>query len=196
MEKDEIISGCEVVLIGGSAGSLKVLMHILPQLSVIPTYALVIILHRKNTEDSALEELIAFKTILPVKEVEDKTVLEPGCIYIAPSDYHLLFEKNKLLSLDVSEKVNHSRPSIDVSFESAAEVYKSSLVAILISGSNSDGTQGLKAVQQSGGKIIVQEPTSADMPFMPNHAIQNMSPDFILDVNEILSLLITINTSF
>ena len=128
--------------------------------------------------------------------VEDKTLLEPGYIYIAPPDYHLLFEKNKYLALDISEKVNHSRPSIDVSFESAAEVYKSSLIAILLSGSNSDGTKGLKAVQQFGGKIIVQKPSSAEMSYMPNYAIENTSPDLILDVEEILSLLINLNSSF
>ncbi|MES2573526.1 MAG: chemotaxis protein CheB [Bacteroidota bacterium] len=194
MEKDEIISGCEVVLIGGSAGSLKVLMHILPLLSSTPTYALVIILHRKNTEDSTLEHLIALKTILPVIEVEDKTVLKPGCIYIAPADYHLLFEKNKLLSLDISEKVNHSRPSIDVSFESAAEVYQSALVAILLSGSNADGTHGLKVIQNAGGKIVVQEPNTADMPFMPNYAILNTTPDLVLEPDEIATLLGTINS--
>lgn len=193
MEKDEIISGCEVVLIGGSAGSLKVLMQILPQLSAIPSFAIVIVLHRKTSTDSLLEQLIALKTILPVKEIEDKTLLESGAIYIAPSDYHLLFEKNRLLSLDISEKVNHSRPSIDVSFESAAEAYKASLAAILLSGSNTDGTQGLMEVQKLGGKIIIQDPISAEMPFMPNYAILNTRPDFILDANGIAKLLLTIN---
>lgn len=194
MEKDEVISGCKVVIIGGSAGSLKVLMHVLPLLATIPTYALVIVLHRKNTEDSTLEDLIALKTIVPVKMVEDKTTLEPGFIYIAPSDYHLLFEKNNLLSLDISEKVNHSRPSIDVSFESAASIYKTALVAILLSGSNTDGTLGLNEVQQLGGKIVVQEPSSAEMPYMPNFAIENTSPDLVLDVDEIFSLLKRINS--
>ena len=189
MEKNEVKS-CELVLIGGSAGSLKVLMHILPLLVTIPTYALVIVLHRKNTEDATLEELIAAKTILPLKMVEDKTVLEPGFIYVAPPDYHLLFEKNNFLSLDISEKINHSRPSIDVSFESAAEIYKSSLTAILLSGSNTDGTLGLKRVKELGGKIIVQKPDSAEMPYMPQYAIQNASPKFIFDVNEILNFLI------
>ncbi len=190
-----MISGCKVVVIGGSAGSLKVLLQILQYLESIPTFSIVIILHRKNAEDSALEELIAMKTVLPVKEVEDKTLLEPGYIYIAPSDYHLLFEKNGLLSLDISEKVNFSRPSIDVSFESASEVYQSSLVGILLSGANADGTQGLKTIQKAGGKIIVQKPATAEMPFMPNYAIQHTTPDFILDVEEILMLLVTINSS-
>lgn len=195
MEKSKIISGCKVAVIGGSAGSLKVLLQILPNLVSIPTFSIVIILHRKNTEDSALEDLIAIKTVLPVKEVEDKTLLEPGFIYVAPSDYHLLFEKSGHLSLDISEKVNYSRPSIDVAFESAAEVYQSSLVGILLSGANADGTQGLQAIQKAGGTIIVQKPDTAEMPFMPNHAIQNTTPDFILDVEEILMLLASINST-
>ncbi|MCG9791375.1 chemotaxis protein CheB [Flavobacterium algicola] len=193
MEKDEVISNCKVVAIGGSAGSLKVLMHILPLFQTIPTYAIVIILHRKNTEDNTLEELIALKTIIPLKIVEDKTLLEAGHIYIAPSDYHLLFEKNMLLSLDVSKKVNHSRPSIDVSFESAAEVFKSSLVGVLLSGSNTDGTVGLQAIQKLGGKVIIQNPSNAEMSFMPEHAIKNTNPDLILDTDEMVALLTSIN---
>lgn len=193
MEKSKIISGCKVVVIGGSAGSLKVLLQILPNLVAIPTFSIVIILHRKNSEDSTLEELIAMKTVLPVKEVEDKTLLKPGFIYIAPSDYHLLFEKKGLLSLDISEKINHSRPSIDVSFESASEVYQSSLIGILLSGANADGTKGLQAIQKEGGTIIVQKPATAEMPFMPNYAIENTTPDFILDVEEMSLLLSSIN---
>lgn len=110
MEENKLISGCKVLIIGGSAGSLEVLMRIFPQLPSIQSFAIVIVLHRKNTEDSLLEELFALKTEIPVKEVEDKVKLKPGFIYIAPPDYHLLFEKNDLLSLDISEKVNFSRP--------------------------------------------------------------------------------------
>lgn len=194
MEKDKLISGCKVLIIGGSAGSLEVLMRIFPKLAPISSFAIVIVLHRKNTEDSLLEELFALKTQIPVKEVEDKVKLKPGFIYIAPSDYHLLFEKNNLLSLDISEKINYSRPSIDVSFESAAEVYGSSLVGILLSGANSDGTQGLIAIKNAGGTVIVQNPENAGMPFMPQNAISNTTPDWILNENEVLQLISTINS--
>jgi len=194
MEKDKLISGCKVLIIGGSAGSLEVLMRIFPKLAPISSFAIVIVLHRKNTEDSLLEELFALKTQIPVKEVEDKVKLKPGFIYIAPSDYHLLFEKNNLLSLDISEKINYSRPSIDVSFESAAEAYGSSLVGILLSGANSDGTQGLIAIKNAGGTVIVQNPENAVMPFMPQNAISNTTPDWILNENEILQLISTINS--
>lgn len=194
MEKDKIISGCKVVIIGGSAGSLEVLMKILPRLDHIKDFSLVIVMHRKGSEDTILEELIASKTNIPVMEVEDKVALLPGYIYIAPSDYHLLFEKNNLLSLDTSEKINYSRPSIDVSFESAAEAYGSSLVGILLSGANADGTEGLRIIKNAGGIIAVQDPETAEMPFMPNNALLNSDPDYILDIEKILKFLTSINS--
>jgi len=186
MEKNKISSSFKVVIIGGSAGSLEVLMKVLPRLNRISTFALVIVLHRKNSEDSTLEELIALKTTIPVKEVEDKTAFLPGFIYVAPSDYHLLFESHNQLSLDTSEKVNYSRPSIDVSFESAAEVYGPLLTGILLSGANSDGTNGLQVIKQQSGTVVIQHPDSAEMPYMPRVALENNSPDFVLNVEELL----------
>ncbi|WP_026704911.1 chemotaxis protein CheB [Flavobacterium soli] len=193
MEKDTLISNCKILIIGGSAGSLDVLIKILPHLD-IPSFALVIVLHRKHTEDNTLEELIAAKSIIPLKEVEDKVEILPGYIYIAPSDYHLLFEKNNLLSLDTSEKVNYSRPSIDVAFESVADAYGKAVVGVLLSGANADGTDGLIAIKNAGGIIIVQQPETADMPFMPSHAVQNTSPDFIVDIPALLDLIKRINS--
>lgn len=194
MEESKIISGCKVVIIGGSAGSLNALMQILPELYQLNDFAIVIVVHRKSTDDQTLEDLIALKAKVTVKPVEDKVPLLPGFIYIAPSNYHLLFENNETLSLDTSEKVNYSRPSIDVSFESAAEVYKETLVGILLSGSNTDGTYGLKRIKASGGTIVVQNPLAADMPFMPNNAIEKTTPDFILDNEELLAFITSINT--
>ncbi|RZJ54951.1 MAG: chemotaxis protein CheB [Flavobacterium sp.] len=193
MEESKIILNCKVIIIGGSAGSLNALLQILPDLHHLNSFAMVIVLHRRGTDDLTLEELIKLKTTIKVKAIEDKEQLLPGSIYIAPSNYHLLFEKDGTFSLDTSEKINYSRPSIDVSFESAAEVYGENLVGILLSGSNSDGTEGLKFIQNAGGIIIVQDPDSADMPFMPNNAIMNTNPDYILNTEEILNLIISIN---
>lgn len=193
MEEIKIISDCKVVIIGGSAGSLNALMHILPELIKLNDFALVIVLHRKSTDDQTLEDLITLKSNIKVKPVEDKVPLLPGFIYIAPSNYHLLFEKDGILALDTSEKINYSRPSIDVSFESAAEIYGSSLVGILLSGSNTDGTTGLIAIKEAGGTIAVQNPLSAEMPFMPNNAILYSNPDFILNIQEILHFIASIN---
>lgn len=185
MEENDLKKSCEILLIGGSAGSLEVLMEILPNLKSIPNFAIVIILHRKSAEDSTLEDLIAMKTKIPVIKVEDKVLLKSGNIYIAPSDYHLLFEKTRILSLDVSEKVNYSRPSIDVSFESASIVFGNKCIAILLSGANADGTQGLKAIQNAGGIVIVQNPEHAVMPFMPQSALSALKPNYVFEVKEI-----------
>jgi len=187
MEKDTVMPRTKVLLIGGSAGSLEVLIKILPRLTAIPTFAIVIILHRKSSEDSTLEELLSVKTTLPVKDVEDKVVLETGNIYVAPSDYHLLFEKNNLLSLDTSEKINYSRPSIDVSFESAADAFGPAVVAILLSGANADGTHGLAEIKAAGGTVVIQNPESAEMPYMPRNAIENVAANHILGIEEILT---------
>lgn len=188
MEEDKLMP-IKVVVIGGSAGSLEVLLKILPRIVIVPDFAIVIVLHRKNSEDNTLEELIALKTMIPVVEVEDKTPLLPGAIYIAPSDYHLLFEKDGTLSLDISEKINYSRPSIDLAFESSADAYGPSLVGILLSGANADGTAGLKAIKAFGGITIVQHPETAEMPFMPRNAIVQASPDHVFEVNEILEFI-------
>ncbi|MEE1899812.1 chemotaxis protein CheB [Flavobacterium rakeshii] len=195
MEESKIISGCKALLIGGSAGSLEVLIEVLPKLEQLNSFALIIVLHRKSGEDNLLENLISIKTAIPIMEVEDKVPVEPGYIYIAPSDYHLLFEKDETISLDTSEKVNYSRPSIDVAFESAADVYGPSLAAILLSGANADGTAGLQAIKEAGGVTVVQKPDSAEVSYMPVYAIENMSPDFVLDIKQILEFVKNINTS-
>lgn len=193
MEEGKIVSEKRVVIIGGSAGSLNALLQILPDLPVFKTYALVIVLHRRGTDDLTLEDLIKLKALTPVKLIEDKVKLTNGFIYVAPSNYHLLFEKNDLFALDTSEKVNYSRPSIDVSFESAAEVYGTNLIGILLSGSNTDGTQGLKAIQNAGGIVVIQDPKSAEMPYMPSNAISHMTPDYVLTTEDILKFIIAID---
>jgi two-component system chemotaxis response regulator CheB len=193
MEESKIISNQRVVIIGGSAGSLNALLQILPDLPVFKSYALVIVLHRRGTDDLTLEGLIKLKAQTPVTIIEDKVELKSGFIYVAPSNYHLLFEKNNLFALDTSEKVNYSRPSIDVSFESAAEVYGPNLIGILLSGSNTDGTAGLKAIQNAGGIVIIQDPKSAEMPYMPSNAILNITADYILNTEDILKFIIAID---
>ena len=193
MAKNKVTANCKVLIIGGSAGSLHALIDILPYLPAVNSFAFVIVLHRKHSDDSNLEELLKIKSNTPLKLIEDKMDFESGYMYVAPSNYHLLFEKNGTLALDSSEKVNYSRPSIDVSFEAAAEIFGSNVIGILLSGSNADGTAGLQAIQKAGGTVVVQNPISADMPFMPNNAIKNMTPDYILTTEEILNFILLIN---
>lgn len=176
---------CDALIIGGSAGSLDVLFQVLPQIKSNITFAIVIVLHRKAGNDNILPELLNFKARLNVKEIEEKEKILPATVFIAPSDYHLLIESNRTFSLVHSEKVNYSRPSIDVTFQSAAEVYKDHLVCLLLSGSNIDGTEGLKSVKYFGGKVMIQNPESAAMPYMPVQAELNVDVDEILHINEI-----------
>lgn len=110
----------------------------------------------------------------------------PRTVYIAPSDYHLLFEKDGSFSLDYSEKVNYSRPSIDVVFQSAAEVFTNELVCLLLSGSNADGVNGLEQVKTYGGKAWVQNPDCATVPYMPQQAINIVNTDKVLTIEEMI----------
>ncbi|UKT63472.1 chemotaxis protein CheB [Pedobacter mucosus] len=181
MAETVIQNNCDALIIGGSAGSLDVLLEIFPHLSPKINFPIIIVTHRKASNESLLTYLLQSRTKLKVTEAEEKQVLEGGNVYIAPADYHLLVEQNKTISLDYSEKVNYSRPSIDVTFESAAEVFKQNLVCILLSGSNGDGVDGLKTVNNYGGKVVIQDPKSAVMPYMPQQAITYVSPHLIVD---------------
>lgn len=181
------ITNHRLLLIGGSAGSLEVLVQLLPALNKNLPIAIVIIMHRKSGE-SVLIDVLSGKTTWPVKEAEEKETIESGTVYVAPSDYHLLFEKDKTFSLDFSEKVHYSRPSIDVSFESAAEAYGASVIAVLLSGANADGTEGLRYVRNAGGVTIVQDPAEASVSYMPQQAIDNFKVDYIADTKNIIDI--------
>ncbi|GAB3762030.1 chemotaxis protein CheB [Spirosoma pomorum] len=181
------------VVIGGSTGSIEVLLRLLPALKEPLSFALVIVVHRRNTADSALADLLAVKTDITVREVDDKDTIEPGIIYLAPADYHLLIEQDGTFSLDDSEKVNYSRPSIDVTFESAADVYGRNLVGVILSGANADGTVGLKAIKKEGGVLVAQKPETAQIGFMPQQAILHADVDLILDVDELIEFMNELN---
>ncbi len=180
-----MVINCDLLIIGGSAGSLEVLLKVLPHLKTDLSFAIVLVLHRKPGMDSLLTNLLSSKTKIPVKELEEKEKIQNSKIYIVPPNYHLLIEKDKTFSLDASEKVNYSRPSIDVSFEAASEVYKENLVAILLSGSNSDGTKGLKKIKENGGITVIQNPESATVSYMPENARQHVEIDYNLKIEEI-----------
>jgi two-component system chemotaxis response regulator CheB len=178
----------KVILIGGSAGSLEVLLQLLPGIRADFPYPVVIVLHRKSSND-ILTELLATKTKLNVHEIEEKEPLKYGAVYVAPGDYHVLFEKDKTFSLDYSEKINFSRPSIDVAFESAADAFGPSLICILLSGANADGTAGFKHAKEQGSMIIAQQPESAEVAYMPQQAILNNDVDHIFDVPQMIAFL-------
>jgi two-component system chemotaxis response regulator CheB len=179
----------QLILIGGSAGSLDVILKLVPALELPAPFAIVMVLHRKASNDDILVDLLNAKTDWAVKEAEEKEPVLPGNIYIAPADYHLLLEKDKTFSLDVSEKINYSRPSIDITFESAAEAYGPALLAILLSGANADGVDGMKYIKELGGICVAQEPGSAEVSFMPMQAIAQVAIDHILPANQLAAFI-------
>lgn len=185
MAKDHLGSRPKCAVIGGSAGSLKVIMRLVSELRPDLPFPVIVVLHRRNDAQSLLEEILNDRTRLNVKEAEDKESLQPGYIYLAPPDYHLLVEKDHSLSLDASEKVLWSRPSIDVTFESAGEAYGPGALGILLSGANNDGSAGLRHIRSMGGKTIVQDPLNAEIPVMPRAALELFQPDMLLSDHEL-----------
>lgn len=176
----------KVIVIGGSAGSLEVILELVKKLPTHSGAVFIIVIHRKNDKDSILENLLSYRTQLTVKEVEDKEPILPNTIYLAPPDYHLLIEDEHNFSLDSSDKVNFSRPSIDVTFESVAEVFTNRVVGILLSGANADGAQGLLRIKELSGYTIVQSPESAEISFMPQQAIYLNAADSIMSTEELV----------
>lgn len=189
MAKNIIIPPIQLIVIGGSAGSLDVILKQLPVLQRGLPVAIVLVLHRKPASEDILADLLATRTEWKVKEAEEKERILPGTIYIAPADYHLLLENDHSFSLDVSEKVNYSRPSIDITLESAAEVYGPSLLAILLSGANADGVEGMRTVKATGGACVVQDPASAEVGFMPQQAIDQVLIDKVVPADELAAFI-------
>lgn len=178
----------KTIVIGGSAGALSTVLQIVQSLTLDMNVAALIVLHRKPTEDNVLLDVLTSRSKLTVRETEDKDEMEAGVVYIAPADYHVLVERDGTLTLDDSEKINYSRPSIDVSFESAAEIYGSSLVCVLLSGANADGVNGLLRAKARGAKVVIQDPETAEFTYMPRQAMDAMTPDLVLTEKNINSL--------
>jgi two-component system chemotaxis response regulator CheB len=179
----------DIVLLGGSAGAFKlvlsVIKHFLPDLGK----SVIIVIHRKRNFNSEIEKIFSENSQLKIKEVSDKEPMRKNTIYIAPPNYHTLIEKNGQFSLDVSDDVWYSKPSIDVTFESAADVYKDRCTAILFSGANQDGAGGLLKLRDCGSLTIVQDPDEAEMSEMPQSAIDIDAAEFVLKTEDIFDLL-------
>ncbi len=181
----------DIIVIGGSAGSIPPLIDILKSLPDQFNTPILLIIHRMKNTNSNLNKLMARGSGLPdFIEPEDKESIKQGHVYLAPQNYHVLVELDHSFGLDYSEPVNFSRPSIDVSFESVATVYKARTLAILLSGANKDGALGIKAVIAQGGTALVQSPDTSDYPTMPNAAIKTNPGAKILSIAEIITYLL------
>ncbi len=189
----KILNDYKAILIGASAGSLKIITNILTALPKDFTIPILIVQHRRNGADGIMAELLNDHSQLRVKEADEKEKIRAGTVYLAPPNYHLLLEPDLTLTLTIDERVNYARPSIDVLFETAAESCKEKIIGIICSGGNTDGAFGLQQIKLNKGITIVQNPETAEVKSMPLAAIQAANPDYILSPEEISSLLLTIH---
>jgi two-component system chemotaxis response regulator CheB len=180
----------ETIVVGGSAGAFEALSRLLADLPGEFTVPIVIVLHLPRHRPSTLPKVLADEIGQPVREPQDKEPVASSTIYVAPADYHLLIDAGCVFALSVDEPVNFSRPSIDVLFESAADVLGARLAGILLSGANADGARGLKAIEEAGGLAIVQAPDDASSPEMPNAAIALCEHARVLSIRDIREYLL------
>ena len=177
------------IVIGVSQGGLDALNTLLPMLPKDFVKPIMIVQHRSADSDGYLSEHLNLICQVQVKEAQDKEVIQAGTVYIAPADYHLLVEKDASLSLSCDERVNFTRPSVDVLFESAIDCYGDKLLGIILTGNNSDGARGLKAIKDAGGVTAIQDPNEALVPSMPNAAKDITTIDHCLTLEDLGKLL-------
>jgi two-component system chemotaxis response regulator CheB len=190
---DAALRGIEGIVIGTSAGGVDALSMVLPALPTTARASVFVVIHLPRERSSMLVEVFTPRCALPVREAQDKENALPGTIYFAPPDYHLLLNRGPQMALSVDEPVHYSRPSIDVLFESAADVYGEKLLGVILTGANADGAQGLNAVHRAGGVTVVQRPEDAHSPLMALSALKRTTVDFVLSLDQIAGLLATLD---
>jgi two-component system chemotaxis response regulator CheB len=179
----------KAIIIGGSAGSFSVVSKILAKLNSNFSIPIIICLHRLKHIRSGLVEGINIKSNIKVVEPFDKEKIRPNFVYLAPSNYHLIVEFDGTITLSTEETNNHSRPSIDYTFSSAANTYREKCLGILLTGANKDGAKGMKDVFDRKGFTIIQDPTTCDISTMPLSALKLFNPNLILTPDQIADFL-------
>jgi two-component system chemotaxis response regulator CheB len=182
----------EIVAMAASAGGLQALTVVLSGLPAEFPAAIAVVQHLDPRHRSLMAEILARRTPLQVKQAEENDVITPGTVYIAPPDRHLLVNPDGTLSLSQSELVHFVRPSADLLFESVAASYKERSIAVVLTGTGSDGNMGVEAIKKMGGTVIAQEEESAEFSGMPHAAIETGSVDFILLLEEIPPALVSL----
>jgi two-component system chemotaxis response regulator CheB len=168
-----------LVVLGGSWGGLDAACHVLAELPVPLPVPVLLVLHRARTSDcEVLRQVVLRCSGQGLVEIDDKTPVRAGAVHLAPPDYHVLVD-GAAFSLTMDSPVNHSRPSIDLAFESAAEEHGTGVAAVLLSGTGRDGAAGIRKVREYGGRTLVQEPTSAQRGEMPSAAIATGPIDLV-----------------
>lgn len=182
----------EIVAVAASAGGLTALSELLAPLPADFAATLVIVQHLDPRHRSLLADILSRRTVLTVKQAAEGDTLHPACVYIAPPDRHLLITPDHTVSLTQSELVHFVRPSADLLFESVAAAYTEHAIAVVLTGTGSDGAMGVTAIKKTGGTVIAQNESSAEFYGMPGAAISTGSVDFILPLNEIGAALLSL----
>jgi two-component system chemotaxis response regulator CheB len=192
-DKDALVATpFEIVALASSAGGLEALSQVLTALPSDFPAPIVVVQHLDPKHRSLMAEILSRRTPLHVKQAEEGEVLAPGFVYVAPPDRHLLVNADHTLTLTQTELVHFLRPSADLLFESVAAAYKDRAIAVVLTGSGSDGSMGVKAIKKMGGTVLAQNSETAAFSGMPSAAIQTGMVDFILPLDEIAQALKTL----
>jgi two-component system chemotaxis response regulator CheB len=189
-EKPAVIAGFDIVALAASAGGLAALSQVLSGLPAEFTPAVVVVQHLDPRHRSLMADILNRRTPLQTKEAEEGDRVQGGTVFIAPPNRHLLVNPDMTLSLSQSEQVHFVRPSADLLFESVAASYGERVIAVVLSGSGSDGAMGLQAVKKMGGTVIAQDERTAEFSGMPQAAINTGAVDFVLPLEEIAPALL------
>jgi two-component system chemotaxis response regulator CheB len=181
----DLANRVDAVVIGTSAGGVEALGQLLPALPATLRVPVFIVVHLPRERPSLLAEIFQPRCAASIREADDKDRVQPGVVYFAPPDYHMLVDVGPQVALSADEPVNFSRPSVDALFESAADVYGARLLAVLLTGASSDGAAGIEAVQRAGGLTMVQRPDETQVPTMVESALARIRPDWQLTLSEI-----------
>ena len=179
----------DAIAIGASAGGIEALSVLLPALPSSMRVPVFVVLHLPRERPSLLVDIFQPKCAAAVCEAQDKDPVQPGVVYFAPPDYHLLVDQGPQVVLSADDLVNFSRPSVDVLFESAADVYGGRLLGMVLTGASQDGALGLRAIHEAGGWTAVQQPDGAHSPVMAEAALKRTAVDFVLPLDEMARLL-------
>lgn len=177
----------KAVIIGGSAGSFQVVAGILNAIPENINLPVFLCLHRLKHVRTGFVEALSLKSNIPVVEPFDKEAIKPGKAYLAPANYHMYIDLGNRFALSTEEPLNHSRPSIDLSFITAAQVYRNKLIGIILSGANKDGAFGLKKVAELGGLTIVQNPDNCEVKTMTEAALHLTKVNYVLSSDGIVN---------
>jgi len=183
-----------IAVVGTSWGGLNALRELVGGLPADFRIPVVLVQHRHRQSDHLLSTFLQERTRLPVAEVEDKMPVEPGSIFVAPADYHLLIDRG-VFALSTDPPVRYSRPSIDVTFYSAADSYAAATVGVVLTGANSDGSRGLRRIFDRGGLALIQDPATAESPTMPAAAMRCVPGATVQPIKDIVATLVGLSAT-